>query len=183
MRVYDYANPDSAEVFFRCNNQQINSLAWVNNKSGDFITSSRKVGALKIWNVAQKDSKTIIKVGTSGIKHFVPLVSNPNLYVISFEKGSVGIYDIEKRKFEFLTEEAHSETIFDIQFCPWNKDLIATCSYYSTVKVWNASNMKLISNIPATKLLQAKLDPTDKVIFFALAWSPTPDDKSLIAID
>jgi len=43
--------------------------------------------------------------------------------------------------------------------------------------------MKLISNIPATKLLQAKLDPTDKVIFFALAWSPTPDDKSLIAID
>ena len=83
----------------------------------------------------------------------MPLISNPNLYVISFEKGSVGIYDIEKRKFEFLTEEAHSETIFDIQFCPWNKDLIATCSYDSTVKVWNASNMKLISNIPATKLL------------------------------
>lgn len=42
------------------------------------------------------------------------LMTNPNLYVISFEKGSVGIYDIEKRKFEFLTEEAHSETIFDI---------------------------------------------------------------------
>lgn len=43
--------------------------------------------------------------------------------------------------------------------------------------------MKLISNIPATKLLQAKLDPSDKVIFFALAWSPTPEDKTLIAID
>ena len=41
-------------------------------------------------------------------------MANPNLFVISFEKGSVGIYDIEKRKFEFLTEEAHSETIFDI---------------------------------------------------------------------
>lgn len=81
-----------------------------------------------------------------------------------------------------MTEEAHSETIFDIQFCPWNKDLIATCSYDSTVKVWNAANMKLISNIPATKLLQTKLDPSEKVIFFALAWSPIPDDKTIISI-
>ena len=52
MWVYDYANPDSAEVFFSSNNQTINSLSWVNDKSGDFITSSKKVGALKIWNVA-----------------------------------------------------------------------------------------------------------------------------------
>jgi len=51
MRVYDYANPDSAEVFFSSHGQ-INSLAWINNKSGDFITSSKKVGALKVWNVA-----------------------------------------------------------------------------------------------------------------------------------
>ena len=72
------------------------------------------MGALKIWNVAQKESKNIIKVGTSGIKHFVGLITNPNLFLISFDKGSVGLYDIEKRKFEFLTEEAHSETIFDI---------------------------------------------------------------------
>ena len=35
----------------------IQSLMWIDNKSGDFITTSKTVGALKIWNVAQKSPK------------------------------------------------------------------------------------------------------------------------------
>ena len=42
--------------------------------------------------------------------------------------------------------------------------------------------MKLISNIPATKLLNTKLDPSDKIIFFSIAWSPIPEDKTIIAL-
>jgi|JI9StandDraft_1071089.scaffolds.fasta_scaffold785531_1 WD40 repeat protein len=52
MRIYDFANPDIAQVFFTPHTQGINSIGWINNKSGDFLTSSKKVGALKIWNVA-----------------------------------------------------------------------------------------------------------------------------------
>jgi hypothetical protein len=41
--------------------------------SGDFVTSTDKVGALKLWNVSQKAPKQIIKVGPTGIAHFLQI--------------------------------------------------------------------------------------------------------------
>ena len=32
----------------------INKIVWREDKSGDIVTSSRKVGALRLWNVAQE---------------------------------------------------------------------------------------------------------------------------------
>ena len=39
------------------------SIAWIDNMSGDFLTSTDKVGALRIWNVAQKAPKAMAKHG------------------------------------------------------------------------------------------------------------------------
>jgi len=44
-------------------------IMWKGDKSGDFFTSSRKVGALRVFNVAQKSPKQIIKVGNSGVHY------------------------------------------------------------------------------------------------------------------
>ena len=46
--------------------------------------------------------------------------------VCSFQDGSVGVYDLRKRSWDFLTEEAHTETIFDCVFKPDNRDHLAT---------------------------------------------------------
>lgn len=35
----------------------INNIIWKDDKSGDFITTSKNVGVLKIWNVASKKPK------------------------------------------------------------------------------------------------------------------------------
>jgi hypothetical protein len=35
--------------------------------SGDFISSSTKLGAIKIWNAAQTQAKEIIKISRHGI--------------------------------------------------------------------------------------------------------------------
>jgi WD40 repeat protein len=32
-------------------------ILWKDDKSGDFISSTKKVGALRLWNVAQKAPK------------------------------------------------------------------------------------------------------------------------------
>ena len=38
----------------------------------------------------------------------------------------MGVYDLRKRSWDFLTEEAHTETIFDCVFKPDNRDHLAT---------------------------------------------------------
>ena len=40
--------------------------------SGDFITSTAKVGALKMWNVAHTESKHMLKVSPKGIVTLTP---------------------------------------------------------------------------------------------------------------
>lgn len=76
-------------------------MNWVDNKSGDFIVASNRVGAFRIYNVGQKESKSMAKVGVAGIKNFVSIKSNPFLFLVAFEKGSIGVYDLEKRRMEF----------------------------------------------------------------------------------
>ena len=39
----------------------------------------------------------------------------------------------------------HFETVFGVEYCASNKDLIASCSYDGTVRVWNSNNMKLLT--------------------------------------
>jgi hypothetical protein len=51
----------------------ISSFSWLDNISGDFITSSSKVGALRVWNAAHDSPKEMIKVGPHGLVTVEPL--------------------------------------------------------------------------------------------------------------
>jgi WD40 repeat protein len=44
-----------------------------------------------------------------------------------------------KRNVDFETEAGHAETVFDLEFCPGNRDVIASCSYDGSVRVWNVN--------------------------------------------
>ena len=69
----------------------------------------------------------------------IKLKNDPNRLLISFVSGAVCIYNIKKRYIDFETEAGHAETVFDLRFCPSNRDLIASCSYDGSVRVWNAN--------------------------------------------
>ena len=43
--------------------------------------------------------------------------------------------------------QGHIETIFDCRFCPDNADLLATASFDGTVKVWDVTNMEVVSKL------------------------------------
>lgn len=51
----------------------ISSIAWMDNISGDFISSTSKVGALRVWNAAHDNPKDMIKVGPHGISAIFPV--------------------------------------------------------------------------------------------------------------
>ena len=45
----------------------------MDNISGDFISSTSKVGALRVWNAAHDNPKDMIKVGPHGISAIFPV--------------------------------------------------------------------------------------------------------------
>ena len=88
----------------------------------------------------------------------------------SFKNGSVGLYDFDKRKIEFITEASHSETIFDIQFSPINKDLLASGSYDGSTKIWDINKMSCIASL-VNPSNEKKYNPV-----YSISWSPNSNE-------
>lgn len=140
MHVFEQDFDKPRNVFER-QTAGIQSLLWINDKSGDFITTSKTVGALRIWNVAQKTPKKMVKIVSSGISDshispgagrsifplsILPIQEYSNLVLIACTNGSIALFNIEKKKIEFQTEPGHSETIFDLLFKPTDKNVLAS---------------------------------------------------------
>lgn len=148
----------------------VNCIAWKDDKSGDFVTSTRKVGALRYWNVATNEPKQVVKVGSHGIHLLRKLKNDRKRLVIAFTNGAVCVFNTAKKRVEFQTEAGHAETVFDLEFCPSNKDLIASCSYDGTVRVWDANSMKLLQTNET--LRNTPLSKEEKHIIYSISWHP-----------
>lgn len=149
------------------------SLIWSNDRSGNFFTSSNKVGVISAWNVASKEPKSIFKVGGSGIHQMLRISAKDNeqKVMVALKSGALLIYDLNRRSIEFSTEAGHSETIFETEFCTSNSDYIASCSYDGTVRVWDTTTMNLVCiNDTSRGTPQSKLE---KRIIYSISWHPT----------
>lgn len=76
-------------------------MAWVDNVSGDIVTSSTKVGALKIWNAAHESNKDMIKVGPHGIHHIEPVRGQMSTFLLHLKNGECAIFNVRKKKLIF----------------------------------------------------------------------------------
>jgi WD40 repeat protein len=91
--------------------------------------------------------------------------------MVALRSGAVLIYDLKKRAVDYSTEAGHSETIFETEFCASNPDLVASCSYDGTVRVWDTTTMKLVCiNDTSRGTPQAKCE---KRIIYSVSWHPT----------
>ena len=91
--------------------------------------------------------------------------------LFSLKNGALGVYNLKRQTSEFQTETGHFETIFGVDYCPSNKDLLASCSYDGTVRVWDSNNMKLLAvNDTNFNSVQARLE---KKIIYSISWHPT----------
>jgi hypothetical protein len=73
---------------------KVNKIAWREDKSGDLITSSRKVGALRLWNAAQEQPKQIVKVGSHGVHDMKALKNDPKRILIAYVNGAVQVFNV-----------------------------------------------------------------------------------------
>lgn len=118
-----------------------------------------------------------IKMGVCGILNMTNLNCSPSLgkeaILASFKNGSVGVYNFHKKKMDFLSQPNHSETVFDVQFKPTNKNILATASYDGTVRIWDITKMVCLLNLSKeVEDMKHKASNFRSNIVYAIAWSP-----------
>lgn len=141
----------------------LTALSWMPWASGNFATVTDRNGNLRVWNVSQPQPLEVLRVGTTGFTGLVFMPGTPRALCV-FDDGSVCVYNIRKKYREFVSNPAHTETIFDIDYDPTSPTTLATASYDATVKVWHTPTMDCLTT----------LDQRDGVIY-GLSWSPSGD--------
>ncbi|XP_061439644.1 WD repeat-containing protein 17 isoform X7 [Rhineura floridana] len=85
----------------------------------------------------------------------------PGHAVCCFMDGGVGLYDTGAKKWDFLRDLGHVETIFDCKFKPDNPDLLATASFDGTIKVWDINTLTAVYTSPG-----------NEGVIYSLSWAP-----------
>uniref|UniRef100_A0A8C0TW18 WD repeat domain 17 n=1 Tax=Cyanistes caeruleus TaxID=156563 RepID=A0A8C0TW18_CYACU len=85
----------------------------------------------------------------------------PGHTVCCFMDGGVGLYDMGAKKWDFLRELGHVETIFDCKFKPDNPDLLATASFDGTIKVWDINTLSAVYTSPG-----------NEGVIYSISWAP-----------
>ncbi len=156
----------------------VRAVSWLYNMSGDFLTCSQKVGALRVWNASQKAPKSVMKVGATGIRMLEGFRGDPTLCVIVFKDGSLGLFNFRKKKVVWTIEAGHSETIFDLRFKPSDPALLATGSYDGYIKIWNTQTMRLVSTLSQSQTHGAVGGERETaLVIYCLAWAPGEDSR------
>ncbi|KAF4026085.1 hypothetical protein G4228_018257 [Cervus hanglu yarkandensis] len=85
----------------------------------------------------------------------------PGHAVCCFLDGGVGLYDMGAKKWDFLRDLGHVETIFDCKFKPDNPNLLATASFDGTIKVWDINTLTAVYTSPG-----------NEGVIYSLSWAP-----------
>jgi len=92
--VYLFAQDERfPKMSFDRQNIGVATVTWIDNISGDFLTSSKKTGALRIWNAANPQPRQIIKVSNHGILTVRPI--RKNHFMLQLNSGAICIYDLK----------------------------------------------------------------------------------------
>ncbi|XP_041912815.1 WD repeat-containing protein 17 isoform X4 [Alosa alosa] len=85
----------------------------------------------------------------------------PGHAVCCFMDGGVGLYDMGSKKWDFLRDLGHVETIFDCKFKPDDPNLLATASFDGTIKVWDINTLTAVYTSPG-----------NEGVVYSLSWAP-----------
>ncbi|CAD7928702.1 unnamed protein product [Amoebophrya sp. A120] len=133
----------------------VEKILWLPSQPGNFLTCHAKTATLQLWNASQPKPLEKLKAGSQGpiftVTRFA--TNNPERLLVAHTNGAVTLLDVTSNtgtggvgatkittlRPQFTTSAAHSETIFDLCFCPANCNVFATVSYDGYVRLWNVA--------------------------------------------
>uniref|UniRef100_A0A3Q1GCY8 WD repeat domain 17 n=1 Tax=Acanthochromis polyacanthus TaxID=80966 RepID=A0A3Q1GCY8_9TELE len=147
----------------------VQCLAWVPSAPGMFITGGKQWDESTTWTPRSSGSPSRSQ-HTSSTSEAVPpptLSQNrsfslpPGHAVCCFMDGGVGLYDMAAKKWDFLRDLGHVETIFDCKFKPDDPNLLATASFDGTIKIWDTNTLTAVYTSPG-----------NEGVVYSLSWAP-----------
>eukprot|EP00455_Lapot_gusevi_P040938 TRINITY_DN4691_c0_g1_i4.p1 TRINITY_DN4691_c0_g1~~TRINITY_DN4691_c0_g1_i4.p1 ORF type:complete len:1101 (-),score=371.19 TRINITY_DN4691_c0_g1_i4:99-3326(-) len=165
MALYDFEARSVAVTFE--DSSEMAMMSWIPNIPGGFITVSSRAPTLKVWNVSRSTPVDVIKISNKSTGcHAIKPVPNSTRYMILFKDGSVGIFDLGKKRLVYCTVPGHSETVFDCRFKPTDPNILATSSYDGTVKLWDVRQMKCVQELAG-----------QQGVLYSISWAPSGADE------
>jgi WD40 repeat protein len=144
-------------------------LEWLPTSPGSFLAASDKHGSIRQWNVSQNSPEASFKVGNSGIRS-LRVLPGCNTVLVGASDGQIGLYNMRKKVWVHEALVGHAQTVFGCGFDPNNGNVLATCSYDGSVKMWDVSHMQLRSSV-AVGLGS----------LYGLAWDPQGSGNCFVA--
>jgi WD40 repeat protein len=89
------------------------------------------------------------------------MIPNENRVIIGSREGSVGVFDLTQKKFDFQTPGSHTESIFDCEFCASDPDIFATSSFDASIKLWDMQTYECLDTLGGESVI------------YSLSWHPT----------
>ena len=137
-------NPYIIQIFERTGNS-IKNLFWLNFQPGSFISINKNTSKFYKWNVSKKNHNDIKRIGNLPINSCVKADQNHILF--NDIQGNLFLYNLKNSLFSFSIDSSHSQTIFDLKINPFIKNIFATASFDSTIKIWDLINKKPINTL------------------------------------
>ncbi|XP_060147598.1 WD repeat-containing protein 17 isoform X8 [Globicephala melas] len=169
--IWTISGPDSGVTVHREAHSFLSDICifrWHTQKKGKVVFGHID-GSLSIFQPVSVQSPTKNHY-TSSTSEAVPpptLTQNqafsvpPGHAVCCFLDGGVGLYDMGAKKWDFLRDLGHVETIFDCKFKPDDPNLLATASFDGTIKVWDINT-----------LMAVYTSPGNEGVIYSLSWAP-----------
>jgi WD40 repeat protein len=173
--LFDYVSLEEMRTFER-QSGGMNRLSWIRSSPGTFLASSSKHGVVREWNVSQVAPKRSHKVSNCGLISLVTVGdgSHPKILFANRE-GCVGLYLAQSGTTSPRHMlHAHVETIFHCSFKNSDCNILASCSFDHTVRLWNVQTNGCVEVI----------NPNSGIIY-GVAWGPAGtehEDKLAIAM-
>ena len=166
LHMYDVESKQPLQTFDKTQaSSGLTMLAWIPGVPGDFLTVSSKTGVLRIWNVSNRSPKDVIKA-EAGPFHGISF-SDSQRALCRFKSGAVGLLDLKRKSWAMFGRAAHTDTVFAAAYKPADPNMLATCSFDGSVRIWDTRLNRLYRDLVAE----------DVHVLYALSWSPHDETR------
>lgn len=129
-------------IITTCDRQEIqmSSGDWIPAMPGHIITGDKNHGIIYIWSVSSGAMAYSQTIGDSAVTN-ITRISNKD-FVIAFEDGMIGQYDVNTKQMEVKVPRAHINTVFAANFLPTDPNILATAGGDGRVCFWQLPNLR-----------------------------------------